>query len=103
MSDLGSQETIDNVYKERNLCVALIAHFCRISGYTVGIKEHQGEDWEDEWRNVLFIDLGPNMQVSWHLHKDELVNFLAIDKYYGEWDGHNTEEKYDRIKKFILE
>jgi len=93
-------EEKNSIYTERNLCVALIAQYAKSVGHKVGIKEHQGEDWEDEWRNVLFIDL-PTGQVSWHLHKDELVNFPGIGPYTGEWDGHDTEGKYRRVKAFI--
>ncbi len=93
-------DTRNKAYTERNLCVALIAQYAKSVGHKVGIKEHQGEDWEDEWRNVLFIDL-PTGQVSWHLHKDELVNFPGIGPYTGEWDGHDTEGKYRRVKAFI--
>lgn len=91
---------IDSVYTERNLCVALIAQYAEWFGHKVGIKEHEGEGWEDEWRHVLFIDL-PTGQVSWHLHDSELKNFPDIRPYPDTYDGHTTEEKYERIKKFI--
>ena len=91
---------LDSVYQERNLCVALITRLAEMLGYRAGIKEHQGEEWEDDWRNVLFIDL-PTGQVSWHLHVSELENFPGLPRYLGEWDGHTTEEKYERVKKFI--
>jgi len=94
------REMRNKVYTERNLCVALIASYAQWFGHKVGIKEHMGDDWEDDWRNVLFIDL-PTGQVSWHLHKDELVNFPDIGPYAGEYDGHTTEEKYKRIQAFI--
>ncbi len=90
----------DSVYKERDLCIALLVQYAQKADVNVGIKEHVGEEWEDEWRNVLFIDL-PTGQVSWHLHRDELVNFPGVGPYAGEWDGHTTEEKYERIRKFI--
>lgn len=93
-------EQKDNAYKERNLCVALIAAYAQWFEHTVGIKKHEGEDWEDGWRNVLFIDL-PTGQVSWHLHDSEMPNFPGIGAYQGTYDGHSTEEKYERVKKFI--
>jgi len=55
---------------------------------------------EDEWKNVVFIDL-PTGQVSWHIHKDELVYFPGLPTYKGVWDGHTVEEKYDRVKKYL--
>jgi hypothetical protein len=95
-----AMEMRDRAYTERNLCVALIAQYAPWLGHKVGIKEHVGEEWEDGWRNVLFIDL-PTGQVSWHLQDSELENFPEISCYPGEWDGHTTEEKYKRVKKYI--
>jgi len=91
-----SKEMLDSVYSERNKLVALVARLSEMLGYKVGIKEHIGEEYEDDWRNVLFIDL-PTGQVSWHLHKSELTNFLGVQPYDGEWDKHSTEEKYSRV------
>ncbi len=90
----------DAVYKECDLCIALLVQYAQWFGHRIGIKEHVGDDWDDEWRNVVFIDL-PTGQVSWHLHKDELVNFPGVEPYPGEWDGHTSAEKYERIRKFI--
>jgi hypothetical protein len=90
-------------YTERNLVLALLVDYAKggLTSDRIGIKKHQGEDWEDEWRNVLFIDLPHVGQVSWHLHDSELLNFPGIGEYKGEWDGHDTEEKYRRVKTFI--
>jgi hypothetical protein len=92
----------DKAYAERNLCVALIASYAQWFGHHVGIKTHQEGDteWDPEWMHVLFIDL-PTGQVSWHLHVSEIGNFPGIGPYIGEWDGHTTEEKYQRVKDFI--
>ncbi len=94
------RDHLNSVYSERNMCVALIAQYAVWFGHKVGIKNHVGAEWDDEWRNVLFIDL-PAGQVSWHLHESELINFPDIGPYDGEWDGHTTEEKYERVRKFI--
>lgn len=90
----------NQAYTERNLCVALVAQLARQLGHTVGIKQHEGEEWEDDWRTVLFIDL-PTGQVSWHLHQSELGNFPGLPEYTGSWDGHTTLEKYERVRRFI--
>jgi hypothetical protein len=92
----------DKAYAERNLCVALVACIARWHGYTVGIKTHPQDDpeWDPEWMHILFIDL-PTGQVSWHLHISEVENFPDIPVYQGTWDGHTTEEKYDRVKKLV--
>ena len=95
-------KTRNNAYAERNKCVALLAALSQAVGYKVGIKNHQGDDWEDDWRNVLFIDL-PTGQVSWHLHKSEIPLFSMIGPYNGEYDGHTTEEKYARVQQLVVE
>lgn len=93
----------NDAYRERNLCVAGLAAMARLLGYRVGIADHQpqeGEEWDDEWRNVLFIDL-PTGQVSWHLHISEWDNFSHLPAYPDAWDGHDTPEKYQRLQSFI--
>jgi hypothetical protein len=97
------KELRNAVYKERNLILALLVNYLKggLTSDHIGIKEHVGEDWDDEWRHVLFIDLPHGGQVSWHLYKDELVNFPGIGEYKGEWDGHDTEEKYRRVRAFL--
>jgi len=87
------------VYKERDLCIALLARYAQWFGHKVGIGKHIGE-WEDDWRNIIFIDL-PTGQVSWHIHDSEVENFPGIQPYVGGWDGHTTEEKYKRIQRYI--
>jgi len=96
----------EGAYKERNLCVALIAKFSVMLGYQVGLGRHEGWDWDDDWRTIVFIDL-PTGQVSWHIHDSEveMFNFLRLEHTYcyypGKWDGHSTEEKYHRLKRYL--
>lgn len=98
IADLKAQ--LNEVYKERDLVPALAVAFAQENDVNVGIKQHQGEDWDDDWRNVVFIDLPDFGQVSWHIHKDELINFRYVGAYNDKWDGHSTDEKYERVKKF---
>jgi len=91
--------TIDEVYRERNMCVVGIARLALFLGYKAGIGQHKdkpGEEWESDWRNIVFIDL-PAGQVSWHIHDSELELFSFLPVYVGEWDGHDTAEKYRRV------
>ena len=97
---MSDNEETNEVYKERDLCVALIASYAQWFGHRVGMGKHVGESWEDDWRNILFINL-PTGQVSWHIHDSEVENFPDIQPYLGVWDGHTTEEKYKRIQKYI--
>lgn len=88
----------DAAYAERNKCVALIARMAIALGLRAGLGRHEEEDksWEDDWRNIVFIDL-PSGQVSWHIHDSDLPMFEFLPKYHGVWDGHTTEEKYQRV------
>jgi|SRR5688572_13452150 len=83
-------------YTERDKCLVLIATMAQQLGINVGIGQHSGADWDDDWRNILFIDL-PSGQVSWHIHDSELPWFSFLPVYSALWDGHTTEEKYDRV------
>ena len=93
----------DGAYAERNKCVALIAQMALAMGLTAGIGRHPEEDetWERDWMNIVFIDL-PAGQCSWHIHDSEIPMFSFLPEYAGQWDGHNTEEKYRRVLNPIL-
>lgn len=86
----------DGAYAERNKVLVLVALMAQRLGINVGIGQHVGEDWDADWRNILFIDL-PAGQVSWHLHDSEASMFYFVGTYAAKWDGHTTEEKYRRV------
>lgn len=92
----------NGAYRERDMCVALIAGLARANGCKVGLGQHEGEgDWDPEWRTVVYVDLlrpkyGPG-QVSWHIHESEREWFEWMPQYSGKWDGHDTDEKYRRV------
>lgn len=89
----------DMAYAERNKCVALIARMSLALGLKAGIGQHTKEDtsWEDDWRNIIFIEL-PTGQVSWHIHDSDVPMFLFLSSYDAPWDGHSTELKYERVR-----
>lgn len=97
------EQKLNAVYRERDLVLAMVAHIAKDAGYTVGLRLHEDDSkqqWEDEWRNVLFIEL-PTGQCSWHMHASELEYFKHLGYYPKSWDKHSTEEKYERVKKFV--
>lgn len=97
-AQVDALETAKNqAYSERNQCVALAARLALAVGWNTGLGRHVGDPWEDDWRNIVFIDL-PAGQVSWHIHDSELYLFAFLPPYKGKWDGHTTEEKYGRLK-----
>lgn len=88
----------DAAYKERNALVLLLS---KIFPSWLGRHPEEDKDWEDDWRWIVFIML-PTGQCSWHIHDSEWQDFaqhLTEDKG-GKWDGHTTEEKYQRIERY---
>ena len=81
------------VYAERDQLVSLATIL-----YPSCLTRHQPEDddWENDWRWVVIIEL-PTGQVSWHIHDSELPWFEHLPKDLYKWDGHSTQEKYERI------
>lgn len=80
------------VYTERNMCISLIVRMAMVLGIPTGVKT------DPEWP-IVFVDL-PNGQVSWHIPYEEFYKFFpGMEVYQGEWDGHTTEEKYNRVVK----
>ncbi|MDT8998376.1 hypothetical protein RQP53_03690 [Paucibacter sp. APW11] len=83
----------DAAYKERNQVVAALAR-C----FPSGIAQTPIEGWAPEWCNCVYIDL-PTGQASWHFHTREAHLFAGLPNYPGQWDGHTTEEKYERLAR----
>jgi hypothetical protein len=81
----------DGAYRERD---SLVAALSKLFPATLGW--HEGEDWDDDWRNIVYIDL-PTGQASWHLHESEMPQFMHLTLSDVKWDGHTTEEKYERV------
>jgi hypothetical protein len=96
----------DQAYSERNKVVAALAHVLShvfFSNINVGVAQHDinDKDWEADWRTILVIEL-PAGQVTWHFHDSEkylLEGLPTFDDY--KWDGHTTEEKYNRLLREV--
>jgi hypothetical protein len=100
----------DQAYWERNQLVSALSKI-----YPSWLGWHKEPDWEDDWRNIVYIEIPVRCQVhgdlrnymdyrveikqlSWHIHKDDLEYFEHLKPGIKEWDGHETEEKYERLK-----
>lgn len=81
----------DGAYEERNRVVAVLARL-----FPAGLKKTNISDWSPEWHGCVYIDL-PTGQVSWHFHDSQAHLFKGLPAYEGQWDGHDTEEKYRRV------
>jgi hypothetical protein len=91
----ASMSESDCAYEERNRLVALLARI-----YPSGIKQTAIEGWDPEWHGCVYIDL-PTGQCSWHFHDRDAGLFDGLSPYSGEWDGHSTTEKYERVAKLV--
>lgn len=81
----------DAAYLERNQLVALLSKL-----FPSGTKRTAIEGWSEDWHGCVYIDL-PTGQASWHYHDSQAHLFAHLPAYSGEWDGHTTEQKYERI------
>lgn len=90
----GAMAALDEVYAERNAVVLAFATMVSLKGWTVGrVTDPNEPDWP-----VLLIDT-PNGQLSWHFKAGDLPDLMP--DYPGEWDGHDTPEKYRRLAEFV--
>jgi len=81
----------DGAYLERNRVVAALA-----SCFPSGIAQTAIEGWDEEWHGCVYIDL-PTGQAAWHYHDSHAYLFAHLPPYTKPWDGHTTEEKYERV------
>lgn len=84
----------DCAYEERNRVVAALATLV-----PSGVKKTDIEGWDPEWHGCVFIDMSCG-QLSWHYHDSQAYLFDGLPAYSGEWDGHSTTEKYERLLEF---
>ena len=88
-------EAKNRAYEERNRVVALLAALFPSS------LERDPAEPLDEWSWVVLIEL-PAGQVSWHFNADLLPLFDHVPRHAGRnWDGHTTEQKYERVRQTI--
>jgi hypothetical protein len=84
--------TKDGAYAERNRLVSLLSKV-----FPSGKKKTAIEGWSEDWHGCVYIDL-PTGQASWHYHDSQGWLFGHLPEYQGGWDGHTTDEKYERIQ-----
>ena len=88
------------VYAERDRLVCVLSKI-----FPSWLERHPERDkmWEDDWRWIVFIHF-PTGQSSWHIHDSELGWFdhLKRESEQDSWDGHTTEEKYQRLSRIRL-
>lgn len=80
---VDTNEKVDLAYTQRMMVVRMLA---LKSGCKFGLGKDDNEEWDDEWRNVVYIDL-PEGQVSYHIAPHDMHLFNDFPVYEGKWDG----------------
>ena len=88
---LAAANLINAAYSERNKLVAYLARQFPSGTYRTAI-----EGWDPEWHGCVYIDT-PAGQLSWHYHDNDAHLFADLPTYEKPYDGHTTEEKYERL------
>lgn len=83
-----------SVYKERNALVCLLS---KIEPSYLARHLDSDTGWDEDWRWIVFICLPDGQQVCWHIHDSERADFNHLEVEDNNWDGHTTEQKYERI------
>lgn len=99
----------DSAYWERNQLVSALS---KLFPAWLGKHDINDKEWDFDWRTIVYLELPPDIrgnpyedfthQLSWHIHDSEVSMFdhLSYKKDYGhQWDGHDIEEKYRRLRK----
>lgn len=81
---IAQNETFKN-YPARNTAVFEALYHAMCHGFAAGVRF----DPEQPAWPVVFITL-PTGQVTWH-----------IEQFAEPWDGHDVEEKYRRVEKYL--
>lgn len=82
---------LDNIYRERN---AVVAALIRTNGWPASIMA--APDAEGWWIVYAETPLG---QVSWHIAPDDVRLFDDFPRSGADWDGHDTDTKYERVAR----
>ena len=76
---------VDDAYRDRAIVIKALCACAARLGYNYGIGIDDNEDWEQSWRNCVYVDL-PEGQISWHIAPSEWSMFTLLPEYKGKWD-----------------
>lgn len=84
-------------YTERTIAAVLLAKAALAAGGKAGVGKDDNEDWDDEWRVVLYVDT-PAGQFSWHIAPNDQHMLEDIPAYGGKWDGTFNSKNPESVK-----
>ncbi|MCX5201074.1 hypothetical protein OG897_06305 [Streptomyces sp. NBC_00237] len=85
----------DGAYRER---ARLVAHLASLYPSHIGHTDPTAPDWA-----VVIIE-APTGQMSWHIAERDMDLFAHVEptnRICRGWDGHTTDEKYERLAQLI--
>ena len=89
----------NNAYAERNRLAIALALIALRSGYSAGKGIDDNENWEESWRNVVYIEFPNGTQVSWHMSPEEIHLLDILPEFEKSWDGTFLSRNADWIKE----
>lgn len=90
-------DALNAAYRERAQLVALLA---ALYPSHIGYNDPNEPEWA-----VVTIEVATG-QLTWHVAPDDMPLFSHVQRttrICRGWDGHTTEEKYERIRGLIAE
>lgn len=80
------QAALDRAYTQRTIVSVLLAKMALQAGYKAGVGKDNKENWDDEWKTILYVEL-PYGQISWHVAPWDRHMLVGLPEYHGAWDG----------------
>lgn len=104
---IAHKASLDAVYAERDLVLSLAAKLACSHPMAYAYRTtDEDPSCGEEWRGIVvvmlsgYFDGAPN-QLMWHYHSSEAPLFEHLSLLPNAWDGHSTEEKYDRLRRWV--
>lgn len=95
VEDEAKTDTLDAAYREHAQLVSLLAALYPSS---IGYFDRDAPEWA-----VVIIET-PTGQMSWHISPSDIALFDHVEPSFPGlrgWDGHTTEEKYERLRALV--
>lgn len=88
---MAANTATSQAYAERNILIRLLCRYAVRAGRLIDKTAVEG------WQHVVAADLIGIGQCAWHYHDSEAELFADLPEYDGEYNGHTTLDKYERI------
>lgn len=82
-----AEDRLARAYRERTIAAVLAAKMALQAGYDAGVGLDGNEDWDLEWRQVLYVDLPDGGQISWHVAPADQDLLAGLPAYGKAWNG----------------